>query len=94
MHVFPEEASVGDFVIFNNTLRQITDVSIIGGNRTVTVSDVYVRYNDFFNSMEFKMSSDTIKWMSKGWVNVCVEDWQEDPDTSAIIDYFNSLTIT
>ena len=94
MYVFPEEADVGDFVIFNNTLRQITDVSTIDGNRTVTVSDVYVRYNNFFDSLEFKMSPDTIKWMSKGWVDVCVEDWQEDPDTSAITEYFNSLTIT
>ena len=94
MYVFPAEADVGDFVIFNNTLRQITDVSIIGGNRTVTVSDVYVRYNDFFDSIKFKMTSDTIRWMSNGWVDVCVEDWQENPDTSAITEYFNSLTIT
>ena len=92
--VFPGEVDVGDFVIFNNTLRQITDVSNIGGNRTVAVSDVYVRYNDLFNSIKFKMTSDTIGWMSNGWVDVCVEDWQENPDTSAITEYFNSLTIT
>lgn len=93
MCVFPEEADVGDFVIFNNTLRQITDISVIGGNKTVTVSNVYVRYNDFFDTMKFKMTSDTIMWMN-GLADVCVKDWQDDPDTSAITEYFNSLTIT
>ena len=60
----------------------------------MTINDVCVRYDDFFNSIKFKMTSDTIRWMSNGWVDICVEDWQENPDTSAITEYFNSLTIT
>lgn len=93
-YVFPTEADVGDYVIYNNILRQISDVSYIDGDRTVIINDVYVRFNDFFDSIRFEDTTDTIRWISKGLTDVYIEDWPENPDTSAITEYFNSLTIT
>ena len=93
-YVFPVEADVGDFVIYNNTIRQISNVELIDGDRTVTVSDIYVRLNDFFDPIGYHESIHRMRGYSRGWIDVCIEDWVEDPDTSAITEYFNSLTIT
>jgi hypothetical protein len=91
---FPVEADIGDYVIYNNRLRQITDICLIDGNRTVTIDDVNIRLDEFFDSIRFEETTDTIRWVSANQINSVVEDWAENPDTSSITEYYNSLVIT
>lgn len=93
-YMFPTEADVGDFVIYNNTLKQISDVSIISGNKTVSISDICVRLSDSFDPTGYHQAFDRIMEYSSKRIDVRVEDWVENPDTSAITNYFNSLSTT
>lgn len=93
-YMFPTEADVGDFVIYDNTLRQISDVSIISGNKTVSISDICVRLSNSFDPTGYHQALDRIMEYSRKRIDVRVEDWVENPDTSAITNYFNSLATT
>lgn len=93
-YMFPTEADVGDFVIYDNTLKQISNVSIISGNKSVSVSDICVRLSGFLEPTWRHQALDRIMEYSKRRIDVRVEDWVENPDTSAITNYFNSLATT
>lgn len=93
-YMFPTEADVGDFVIYDNTLKQISNVSIISGNKSVSISDICVHPSGFPDPTWRHQALDRIMEYSKRRIDVRVEDWVENPDTSAITNYFNSLATT
>lgn len=91
---FPVEADIGDYVIYNNKLRQVISADLIEGNRSIIVDDVNVRLDEFFDSIRYEETRDAIRWVSMDQINLVVEDWAKNPDTSLITEYFNSLAIT
>lgn len=93
--VFPMESEVGDYVLFNGRLVQVTHIGYTNGNRTFQIEDIEVEISDgyYMSSVEKDETlSERMRYFRKKKENR--DAWADNVDTSAIEDYLSSLTVT
>lgn len=89
------ESEVGDYVLFNGRLVQVTHIGYTNGSRTFRIEDIEVEISDrYYMSSDEKAEtlSERMKYLRKRKENQ--DAWADNVDTSAIEEYLSSLTIT
>lgn len=93
--VFPMEAEVGDYILFNGRLIQVAWIEYVNGNRSFGIDDIDVELSDnryMTTDDKSNLLRSTMRGIKKR--NAKKDAWADEVDTSAIDDYLSSLTVT
>lgn len=88
--LFPESTAEGDIVMYNDCLKEVVGIEFAEENEVINIRDIPILYSE----IPFAIDQPSPWFLKKIESEILLKNaWCDSTDTSAITDYFNSISI-